>query len=1061
MKNFKYLLLWGIILLTGALVSGCDPDEPNGGEPDKTDLLNKKIEAIIPADVLSEAKKLGMPIYGGITPPNIEGKYLADDQTMKKSNFENDDPPGTKYGDEVLTISAQNNDNFNVALKSESGSYSNTFSMVISGSGDSFTLYAPIELQVNDKTWVTAVLMYSGKLKDGELHDLHNGTFITDKSYLGLGQVYYEADGVAKKTDGNIIEIIEAVDGTAKGSYKGKDMVMKFPSNLQISIMAAKNQGAPHEEIIITERKENEMMRLGKNLILDFSKTKSAYTMTVETTIDKGLNPEEDIDCSLFTTDGKTFEAANGKIFKKVDFTYDKETGKLALTFLANEPFGNTRASDPQSKYNNLAISLIPDYNFETETVAMKAPYYEQLDNTCWAACAMMFVRSYTNVKGMNNGILSFVREIGHTTLNQGWSSNFVKFWDYDTDNIVEGIQSKIGSGVNVYNSSFRRTKSAAAEMMKLLKQRQPVILNHGSHVIYVIGYKRGENAGTVSFLVHDPQGVSGDMYKWIEWDKYIQKIDFKEQLIRGDALYIIYADKPMLSNPVLQTMAIPAANTENVMCPAGADLTFTMKAFGKSRKVFPRYSLNKTNGIGWGKQGYDEQNAENDTVYAPANLDVAMRVYNADDKPANMLMNMDISGGGVFEYYRTNFNCQPTSVFDVKGSSFKDADNKVFDPKLPALSKTVNDKILRVEFALRNVMKDQVVEELEYEGAVWRPESDAAIILTTALTVGATISLYIDADPADRSGVWMDLNNNRKKDVGESVTTFGIGNNDKPVKYVLGSQTITIYGKIKGLNCGFNEVTYLNVKNCPGLTNLWCAANKIDALDVSMNPELTHLGCHNNRLTSLNVTSNLKLEDLNCSQNQLSSLDVKNNINLAVLWYGNNNISTPVDISKNTELKVLECQDSQLKSIDVSKNTKLEQLFCGHNQLQYIDVSKNTKLNDLTCDGNQLTSLNISKNVELVSLGCSSNQLKALDVSKNTKLTSLYCYWNSINSAEMSKLIGSLPKNTSSTRPKAYVITERTGERNATPSSDDIRTANNKNWRLFKEGYQNKELIP
>ena len=44
---------------------------------------------------------------------------------------------------------------------------------------------------------------------------------------------------------------------------------------------------------------------------------------------------------------------------------------------------------------------------------------------------------------------------------------------------------------------------------------------------------------------------------------------------------------------------------------------------------------------------------------------------------------------------------------------------------------------------------------------------------LTTAKSVEETLELWIDAAEADRSGVWIDLNNNGKKDDGEAVTNF------------------------------------------------------------------------------------------------------------------------------------------------------------------------------------------------------------------------------------------------------------------------------------------------
>jgi Leucine-rich repeat (LRR) protein len=76
----------------------------------------------------------------------------------------------------------------------------------------------------------------------------------------------------------------------------------------------------------------------------------------------------------------------------------------------------------------------------------------------------------------------------------------------------------------------------------------------------------------------------------------------------------------------------------------------------------------------------------------------------------------------------------------------------------------------------------------------------------------------------------------------------------------------------------------------------------------------------------------------------------------------------------------------NQLTSLDVSKNTALTGLMCENNQLTSIDVSKNTALFVLHCNNNQLTSLDVSKNTELLWLWCHSNQLTSLDLITNTK---------------------------------------------------------------------------
>ncbi len=179
---------------------------------------------------------------------------------------------------------------------------------------------------------------------------------------------------------------------------------------------------------------------------------------------------------------------------------------------------------------------------------------------------------------------------------------------------------------------------------------------------------------------------------------------------------------------------------------------------------------------------------------------------------------------------------------------------------------------------------------------------------LTTTKSVGSKIQLNIHAAEADRPNVWIDLNNNAQKDNGEAVTSF-----ESMVEYTIGSQTITVYGKV------------------------------------------THMFCNNNQLTSLDLSNNSKLELLNCGLNRLTSLD----------------------LSKNTKLISLNCSLNNLNtSLDLSSNTELEELYCSSNQLTSLDLSKNTKLAILNCSFNKLTSLNVTHNKELFSLFCYVNKI-------------------------------------------------------------------------------------
>lgn len=67
-------------------------------------------------------------------------------------------------------------------------------------------------------------------------------------------------------------------------------------------------------------------------------------------------------------------------------------------------------------------------------------------------------------------------------------------------------------------------------------------------------------------------------------------------------------------------------------------------------------------------------------------------------------------------------------------------------------------------------------------------------------------------------------------------------------------------------------------IEHFPYLRNLCCAENNLKTLDVSKNTELTVLECNSNKLTALDVSKNTKLEVLYCENNKLTTLDIRNN---------------------------------------------------------------------------------------------------------------------------------------------------------------------------------------
>jgi Leucine-rich repeat (LRR) protein len=228
-------------------------------------------------------------------------------------------------------------------------------------------------------------------------------------------------------------------------------------------------------------------------------------------------------------------------------------------------------------------------------------------------------------------------------------------------------------------------------------------------------------------------------------------------------------------------------------------------------------------------------------------------------------------------------------------------------------------------------------------------------------------------------------------------------------------------------LNCNANKLTSLDISKNIAIDNLNCNGNQLTALDVSKNTALAYLECNTNQLTSLDVSkTTTALGWLDCSSNQLTNLDVSHNTNLWKLICNTNQITkldldnntfllnlycggnplTSLNLSNNTQLTILDC--SGIKSIpfslDVSHNSSLSMLYCNDNQFTSLDVSKNTKLIEFYCSNNKLTSLDLASNTTLWWMECYNNQLASLDISHNTGLFFLYCWNNRLTSLDVSK---------------------------------------------------------
>lgn len=130
-------------------------------------------------------------------------------------------------------------------------------------------------------------------------------------------------------------------------------------------------------------------------------------------------------------------------------------------------------------------------------------------------------------------------------------------------------------------------------------------------------------------------------------------------------------------------------------------------------------------------------------------------------------------------------------------------------------------------------------------------------------------------------------------------------------------------------------------------------------ALDVSKNTVLNSLECNNNKLTALDVSKNTALESINFSDNRISAIDLSVNTALAEFGCSNNQL-TNLDISANTAIYLLECAGNDIENFDVSANTGLMLIDCSDMGLTELDITANTMMQILICRDNPLKSLKV-----------------------------------------------------------------------------------------------------
>ena len=168
---------------------------------------------------------------------------------------------------------------------------------------------------------------------------------------------------------------------------------------------------------------------------------------------------------------------------------------------------------------------------------------------------------------------------------------------------------------------------------------------------------------------------------------------------------------------------------------------------------------------------------------------------------------------------------------------------------------------------------------------------------------------------------------------------------------------------------------------------------------------DLETLDCHGIGLTTLNVTKNFNLKELNCSDNQLKDYLYILSSGLKKLDCSNNKLThMNLGILSGLNLEEVNCSNNNITNIVMWSVGELVKFDCSNNDLMTLDVSQCSKLQQLNCAGNQLMELDVSSQTHLTELDCSNNKLTELNVKQNGSLTSLICNDNQLTTLDLSK---------------------------------------------------------
>lgn len=166
----------------------------------------EEIESVIPEEYI-EILEPYIPIYPGVTPPNVEGTFLISPNVLLTDNvgFE----PGCEFAPDYIKFYNQTADN--TISKSSTQLLGDLIvgeGLFISGEGENFTIYCNEYTTCDNGSWLITAAIISGSIVDGNLCNYVYAFIVLDEydtedKYMDKGQyrILYDLDGISEPVE--------------------------------------------------------------------------------------------------------------------------------------------------------------------------------------------------------------------------------------------------------------------------------------------------------------------------------------------------------------------------------------------------------------------------------------------------------------------------------------------------------------------------------------------------------------------------------------------------------------------------------------------------------------------------------------------------------------------------------------------------------------------------------------------------------------------------------------------------------------------------------------------